>query len=53
MRHPNIILLLDWFETSTEIGIVTEIAQGELFDILEEDKTFQAKQVRSIAIQMA
>lgn len=27
LNHPNIILLLDWFETQTEICVVTEFAQ--------------------------
>jgi len=35
LRHPNIILMLDWFETKMEICVVTEFAQGELFEVLE------------------
>ena len=27
LRHPNIILMLDWFETKEEICVVTEFAQ--------------------------
>lgn len=53
LKHPNIILLLDWFESQSDFGIVTEIAQGELFELLEEDKKFSLKQVKWIAIQMA
>lgn len=33
-------MLLDSFETKTDICVVTEYARGELFDILEEDKRF-------------
>ena len=31
-------MLLDDFETQHEFCVVTEIAQGELFEILEDDK---------------
>ena len=53
LRHKNIILLLEWFETKKEICLVTEYAQGELFEILDEDKKMSEKQVRRIAIQIA
>ena len=46
-------MLLEWFETKTEICLVTEYAQGELFEILDEDKKMSEKQVRRIAIQIA
>ena len=35
LDHPNIILLLDAFETPHEFCLVTEFAEGELFEILE------------------
>lgn len=35
LEHPNVITLLDAFETESEFCIVTEFAQGELFEILE------------------
>lgn len=53
LRHQNIILLLDWFETDSEFGVVTEYAQGELFEILEEDKKMSEDQIRKIALQLA
>lgn len=37
-KHRNIILMLDFFETKNEICMVTEYAQGELFEILEDDR---------------
>ena len=45
--------MLDWFETSTEFGVVTEFAQGELFEILEEDKRMNEDQIKKIALQLA
>ena len=35
LDHPNIILLLDAFETQHEFCLITEFAHGELFEILE------------------
>lgn len=53
LKHKNIILLLDWFETKTEFCLVTEYAQGELFEILEEDKKMSENQIKKIARQLA
>ena len=50
--HENIILLLDSFETNTEFCLVTELAQGELFEILEDDKCLPEPEVRKIAQQL-
>lgn len=35
LRHENIILMLDAFETPRDFCVVTEFAQGELFRVLE------------------
>ena len=35
LNHENIILMFDAFETEREFCVVTEYAQGELFDILQ------------------
>ena len=47
-----VIRMLDWFETASEICVVTEYAQGELFEILEDDATLPEDAVRNIAIQL-
>jgi fused-like protein len=52
MRHPNVVRLLDWFETTTEICVVTECAQGELFEVLADDGALGVDVVRSIARQL-
>eukprot|EP01083_Nonionella_stella_P000595 1681_1 len=52
LNHPNIIRLLDWFETTSEICVVTEFATGELFEILEGDRTLPEDVVRTIAVQL-
>ena len=38
LKHPNIVVLLDSFETNSEFIIVTELGQGELFNIIEDDQ---------------
>lgn len=47
-----VIRMLDWFETKAEICVVTEYAQGELYEILEDDTTLPESTVRLIAIQL-
>ncbi|XP_072558241.1 serine/threonine-protein kinase 36 isoform X4 [Paramormyrops kingsleyae] len=52
LRHPNVILLLDSFETEREVVVVTEHAEGEMFQILEDDGSLPESQVRVIACQL-
>ena len=52
LHHENIILLLDSFETPHEFCVVTEFAQGELFEILEDDHNLPETEVRKIAQQL-
>ncbi|KAK9665281.1 hypothetical protein RND81_14G102200 [Saponaria officinalis] len=52
LKHENIIEMLDSFETAQEFCVVTEYAQGELFEILEDDKCLPEEQVQAIAKQL-
>uniref|UniRef100_A0A8B9HJ12 non-specific serine/threonine protein kinase n=2 Tax=Astyanax mexicanus TaxID=7994 RepID=A0A8B9HJ12_ASTMX len=52
LKHPHIVLLLDSFETEREVVVVTEYAEGELFQILEDDGCLPESQVRTIACQL-
>jgi fused-like protein len=52
LNHPNIILMFDAFETEREFVVVTEYAQGELFDILQDDQTLPEATVQVIAKQL-
>uniref|UniRef100_A0A7S2SL55 non-specific serine/threonine protein kinase n=1 Tax=Mucochytrium quahogii TaxID=96639 RepID=A0A7S2SL55_9STRA len=52
LDHPNIVLLLDAFETNREFCVVTEYAQGDLFQLLEDDKRISELQVQVIAKQL-
>ncbi|XP_067994963.1 serine/threonine-protein kinase 36 isoform X2 [Melanerpes formicivorus] len=52
LHHPNIIQMLDSFETSKEVVVVTDYAEGELFQILEDDGSLPEDQVQTIAAQL-
>jgi fused-like protein len=52
LHHSNIILMLDWVEMEDEICVVTEFAQGELFEVLETDESLHESTVQKIAIQL-
>ncbi|CAN6882710.1 unnamed protein product [Brassica oleracea] len=52
LKHGNIIEMLDSFENEREFCLVTEFAQGELFEILEDDKRLPEEQVQAIAKQL-
>ncbi|CAD8144028.1 unnamed protein product [Paramecium octaurelia] len=52
LKHENIILLLDAFETAGEFCLVTEFGQGVLFEILEDDRKISESEVRIIAQQL-
>ena len=52
LKHINVIELLDHFETDDEVVVVTEFAEGELFQILEDDGKLSEEQTQSIACQL-
>eukprot|EP00191_Tetraselmis_sp_GSL018_P012506 CAMPEP_0177598674 /NCGR_PEP_ID=MMETSP0419_2-20121207/12506_1 /TAXON_ID=582737 /ORGANISM="Tetraselmis sp., Strain GSL018" /LENGTH=1263 /DNA_ID=CAMNT_0019091197 /DNA_START=454 /DNA_END=4245 /DNA_ORIENTATION=- len=52
LRHESIIQMLDAFETKTDFCVVTEYAQGELFEILEDDQNLPEEVVQVIAKQL-
>ena len=52
LNHDHIVLMLDTFETSREICVVTEFAQGELFHIREDDQYLPEEEVQKISKQL-
>ncbi|KAJ8607177.1 hypothetical protein CTAYLR_007330 [Chrysophaeum taylorii] len=52
LDHDNVVKMFDYFETEREFCVVTEFAQGELFEILEEDGTLPEQTVRDVARQL-
>lgn len=49
LKHENIILMFDTFESDKEFCVVTEYAQGELYDILQDDKKLPEITVQKVA----
>ncbi|EER12356.1 protein kinase, putative [Perkinsus marinus ATCC 50983] len=52
LNHDHIIMMDEYFETSTDFVVVTEFAHGELFEIFQDDKKLPESQVRRIAQQL-
>lgn len=52
LNHCNIIAMMDSFETEGEFCMVTEYAQGELFQVLEDEHSLPEEEIRTIAIQL-
>ncbi|KAM9780988.1 serine/threonine-protein kinase 36-like isoform 2-T2 [Syngnathus typhle] len=52
LQHPNIVKFYDSFETETEVVVVTEYAEGQLFQIIEDDGSLPENQVCEIACQL-
>ena len=50
LQHENIVLMLDYFETDDQICVVTEFAQGELFEVLEDDRSLPEDEVRCLLL---
>lgn len=45
LDHPHIIRMIESFETPDEIVVVTEFADGELFQVLEDDRVLNLDEV--------
>ncbi|KAG3051209.1 Serine/threonine-protein kinase, partial [Phytophthora idaei] len=52
LNHCNIIAMMDSFETDGEFCMVTEYAQGELFQVLEDEHSLPEEEIKKIAIQL-
>ncbi|KAK9051496.1 hypothetical protein SSX86_028123 [Deinandra increscens subsp. villosa] len=52
LKHENIIQMLDSFESPQEFCVVTEFAQGELFEVLEDDECLPEDEVQKVAKQL-
>ncbi|KAF6778187.1 hypothetical protein AHF37_04152 [Paragonimus kellicotti] len=52
MHHANIIEMKDTFETEREVVAITDYAEGDLFQIIEDDGQLSEEIVRSIACQL-
>lgn len=48
LNHPNIIRMIDSFDTDTELVVVTEYAEKELHGILAKEGCLNEEQVKKI-----
>ncbi|VDN09171.1 unnamed protein product [Dibothriocephalus latus] len=52
IHHPNIISMIDAFETQKEVVAVTDYAEGDLFQIIEDDGRLPEDVIRSVSAQL-
>nr|VZI48141.1 unnamed protein product [Spirometra erinaceieuropaei] len=52
IHHPNIISMIDAFETQKEVVAVTDYAEGDLFQIIEDDGRLPEDVIRSVSGQL-
>ncbi|GAB1598160.1 serine/threonine-protein kinase 36-like [Argonauta hians] len=52
LQHEHIVQLLDSFETEEEFVVVMDYADGELYQILEDDGSLPEDQVQHVACQL-
>lgn len=52
VNHPNIMKMIDVFETDTNFCIVTELARGDLFQIIDDNQALPEEKLKTIAAQL-
>ena len=52
MDHPNIMRLLQIIETDTDFCVVSELAHGDLFQIIQDGQTLPEEVLRDVAVQI-
>jgi len=52
MDHPNIMHLLDIFETDTDFCVVSELGRSDLFQIIEDNQKLPEEAIRTITAQL-
>jgi len=50
--HPNIMRMLEIFETDTDFCLVTELARGDLFQIISDNQTLPEEILKKVAFQL-
>ncbi|OHS97467.1 AGC family protein kinase [Tritrichomonas foetus] len=52
VNHPNIMKMIDVFETDTNFCIVTELARGDLFQVIDDEQILPESALKPIAAQL-
>ena len=52
VSHPNVMKMLSMFETDTDFCVVSELARGDLFQVIDDRQTLPEKALKNIAAQL-
>lgn len=52
VKHPNIMCMLDMFESDTDFNVVSELARGDLFQIIDDNQTLPEEVLKTVAAQL-
>jgi len=52
VNHPHVMRMLNIFETDTDFCLVSELARGDLFQIIDDNQTLPEQILKSIALQL-
>jgi fused-like protein len=52
VRHPNIMRMLNHFETDTDFCVVSELARGDLFQVIDDSQTLPEDVLKTLAAQL-
>jgi fused-like protein len=52
LAHPNVVRLLDFFETHEDVVLVTELCVGELFEVLTSDGALAPAAMAAVAREL-
>lgn len=50
--HPNIMRVLEIFETNTDFCVVSELGRGDLFQIIHDNQTLPEEVLRNVSAQL-
>lgn len=52
VSHPNIMRMLNMFETDTDFCVVSELARGDLFQVIDDNQTLPESILKNVAAQL-
>ncbi|OHT02218.1 AGC family protein kinase [Tritrichomonas foetus] len=52
VSHPNVMKMLSVFETDTDFCVVSELARGDLFQVIDDNQTLPEPVLKNVAAQL-
>ncbi|OHT08166.1 AGC family protein kinase [Tritrichomonas foetus] len=52
VSHPNVMRMLSVFETDTDFCVVSELARGDLFQVIDDNQTLPENVLKNVAAQL-